>query len=104
MLDDDDLARQELPQVAADTQDWTVFQTVPLALFVTWLREQAARIDLPCYRKSRRGPQSPRLNESMIPNNRMSRSPACWPCAPRWPHLERARIALICFWTARTNS
>ena len=29
-----------------NAQDWTVFHTLPLAPFVAWLREQAARVDL----------------------------------------------------------
>jgi hypothetical protein len=38
-----------------DARDWAVFQTVPLAIFALWLQQQAARVDLRRYRKSRRG-------------------------------------------------
>lgn len=40
-----------------DAQDWAVFQNVPLATFALWLRQQAARVDLRRYRKSRQGPK-----------------------------------------------
>lgn len=43
--------------VVLDAQDWAVFQTVPRAIFAKWLQQQAARIDLRRYRKSRRGPK-----------------------------------------------
>ena len=60
-----------------DAQDWAVFHIIPLATFAAWLRAQAARIDLRCYRKSRRGPKKP------APQKRHD---------PKRPHVSAARV------------
>lgn len=60
-----------------DARDWAVFRTLPVALFVAWLREQAARVDLRRHRKSPRGPKKPappRIHD------------------PKRPHVSVARV------------
>jgi len=59
-----------------DTQDWAVFQTVPLTIFAQWLQQQATRVNLRRYRKSRRGPKKTppkRVHDSKQPHVSIAR-------------------------------
>lgn len=60
-----------------DAEDWRPLRSAPLNAFADWLRQQAARLHLRRYRKSRRGPKKP------PPERRHD---------PKRPHVAVARI------------
>jgi hypothetical protein len=60
-----------------DAEDWAPLRTAALDTFADWLRQQAARMNLRRYRKSRRGPKKP-------PPERVH--------DPKRPHVSVARI------------
>jgi len=46
--------------IALPPEDWTIFRTMSVATFAAVLKKMASHIDLGYYRKSKRGPKTPR--------------------------------------------